>query len=32
MWRFKEWPKSMRAEDVVEMKKLKVMKNNEDRA
>lgn len=32
MRRFKEWPKSMRVEDVVEMKKLTVMKNHEGRA
>lgn len=29
--RFKEWPKSVRTEDVVEMKKLRVIKNHEDR-
>lgn len=29
--RFKEWPKSVRAEDVLEMKKLRVVKKHEDR-
>ena len=32
MRRFKEWPTSMRVEDVGEMKKLTVMNNHEGRA